>query len=656
MKVSGETILSFDKEIERFEVPDTHDGVNITRIGPAAFSGCNIKYITFRPTSFIKVIDAYAFYNCQSLTNIELPPSVEEIHKGAFSNCEQLKAVTFMDNSQLRMICAKAFSHCPELMVFSYPSTLEFIGEEAFEDCANLDCFNFAHTRIKHIKHMAFLGTKIQSIVLPSTFSVAPELSAFDFDDEHPIHIEVNKNNKQCAWDGCGYLNTIPGIMMGDKKKNKIRIRRGIERILNRRFFRSAMKYLYLPASVKVIGESAFYMCNNLKKVIFPKNSRLQLIKSSAFGNCSFPTITMPKSLKKLECAAFDDSYSLSEIIFPPDSELEEIEDAFEGTSVKCLNLPPSVKKITRVTRGSSIEEITYDGPNFVIENNVIYSTDKTELISIIPLIEGSFRIPDGVKVIKEDAFNGCQISEVIIPPTVEVIDTSAFCFCYSLEKVTFEQNSNLREIKGCCFSNTEIKELKLPSSVQYIDPAAFEKMEQIKKITISGANFRTNEQGIVYSMNPSGIVFVPRNVTRIEVPQDVEVIYSNSFTGTKIKELKFPATLKVIASYAFNDSRLQKIEFAEGTELSEIGSFAFDQAKLKNLTLPLITEKFDSFAFSGNTIDTLSIPAHFNPKEIHSPFGLESLRKLVVPQSFYTKLLQVEEYLQPEILEIFQD
>ena len=60
-----------------------------------------------------KIIGTNAFSGCTSLTNIELPETVEQIQDGAFSECSRLKRIVLPKN--LKGIDIYALEHCPTL-------------------------------------------------------------------------------------------------------------------------------------------------------------------------------------------------------------------------------------------------------------------------------------------------------------------------------------------------------------------------------------------------------------------------------------------------------------------------------------------------------------------------------------------------------------
>ena len=72
--------------------------------------------------SDITSIGEYAFYDCTSLTSIEIPNSVTSIGTWAFRDCNGLTSVTIHNN--VTSIGERAFSYCSGLTSISYTGTI----------------------------------------------------------------------------------------------------------------------------------------------------------------------------------------------------------------------------------------------------------------------------------------------------------------------------------------------------------------------------------------------------------------------------------------------------------------------------------------------------------------------------------------------------
>lgn len=149
---------------------------------------------------------------------------------------------------------------------------------------------------------------------------------------------------------------------------------------------------VFIPATVRSIGGSAFSYCNALTTVTFAEDSQLKSIGGSAFfgtehahprfkeikipdsvetiGNAAFrycqdlERITLPSALQKLSNSTFHGCTALSEVTFP--ASLKTIE---KGAFIGCrklseVKLPASLTTIEiSVFDGcSSLETVFYDG------------------------------------------------------------------------------------------------------------------------------------------------------------------------------------------------------------------------------------------------------------------------------------------------------
>ena len=78
-----------------------------------------------------------AFFNCHSLTSIEIPSSVTSIGQSAFMGCSGLASIEIP--SRVTDIYVYAFRGCSGLTHIVIPSSVTSIGYEAFYLCENLD-------------------------------------------------------------------------------------------------------------------------------------------------------------------------------------------------------------------------------------------------------------------------------------------------------------------------------------------------------------------------------------------------------------------------------------------------------------------------------------------------------------------------------------
>ena len=108
------------------------DGVTV--IGDNAFFECYLENITI-PDSVTSIGD-WAFCYCSSLTDVRIPDNVITIGDGAFYGCRNLTDITIPDGTT--SIGDSAFSGCTYMKGITIPDSVTFIGENAFYECEYL--------------------------------------------------------------------------------------------------------------------------------------------------------------------------------------------------------------------------------------------------------------------------------------------------------------------------------------------------------------------------------------------------------------------------------------------------------------------------------------------------------------------------------------
>jgi hypothetical protein len=96
--------------------------------------------------------------------------------------------------------------------------------------------------------------------------------------------------------------------------------------------------------------------------------------------------------------------------------------------------------------------------------------------------------IPQSVKTIQRDAFNGTGFEKVVIPSHVENIDNSVFANCLNLYEVEFTQG--VKQVGSYMFENcTKLYRVILPKSVERIGSYAFHKCESLEDINVESVH-----------------------------------------------------------------------------------------------------------------------------------------------------------------------
>lgn len=186
---------------------------------------------------------------------------------------------------------------------------------------------------------------------------------------------------------------------------------------------------------VTEIAGNAFFYCREIKELIIEPG--IEIIGENAFTECSSLCVaSLPDSVAEIGEGAFAGCSSLTEITLP--AELSVLPPSlFAGCgNLQSIYVPATSEDF------SSVDGVLTNKSKTVI---VLYPTGR----------EGEYKIPDGVYVIGEQAFAGCdRLTAVTMPDSVKEIYDEAFLDCNNLQSVTLPDN--LREIGNDVFYNCD--------------------------------------------------------------------------------------------------------------------------------------------------------------------------------------------------------
>lgn len=113
------TITGCDTSVTAIEIPDTLEGLPVTKIADYAFNTDNYSHAH------------------EALTSVKLPSTLEEIGQSAFGGCKNLTDVNFADCVSLTTIKEYAFEITGFTSV-TLPASVSEIGWAAFAACSQL--------------------------------------------------------------------------------------------------------------------------------------------------------------------------------------------------------------------------------------------------------------------------------------------------------------------------------------------------------------------------------------------------------------------------------------------------------------------------------------------------------------------------------------
>ena len=275
-------------------LPDT-----VKVIEESAFSNCtNMEEITL-PDGLEK-IDRFAFMNCESLQSVSVPKNITTIEEETFNNCKSLTSITLPKG--LTELRSNAFDGCESLEHIDIPDTVTYLADGVFANCSSLEDLVIPNSVTTYVgggrlyQTGTFYNCKnLKSVTLPDTLD---HLGWSDFENcesltEIYIPSTVQYIGDWC-FQNCNSLEKVT-IATGVEKKIYDRAFANCESLtdidlgnsvteISREAFRgcSALEELYIPYSVKSIGEYVFADDTSLASVYIGRS--VESIDITAFS------------------------------------------------------------------------------------------------------------------------------------------------------------------------------------------------------------------------------------------------------------------------------------------------------------------------------------------------------------------------------------
>ena len=456
------------------KIPDT-----VTKIGEGAFAQvAGLKTIII-PGS-VKEIGTNAFTNNLTLETVIMEEGVQIIGVTAFSNCQKLKNISMPES--LLEIKYGAFYKCLLVEKIKIPSKITKIERDTFGGANSLKEIVLSdNTEI--ILSGAFAFTSFEEIVLPKkikeiesgVFNGNLKLSNIMVEGENPQYVYetgmlMSKNKENIVFISDKYLKDI----------NIFTIPEGIRRFnislnnytnITKIIIPETIEYISvgnLPISIneiELVNTNTKYSVNKNKKILYTKDTKEMVICYSKEENIDL----REEEILKIGNFAFKQATNAQYIILP--NLLKSIGTQVFNTCkrVEEIKIGANVNYIDPLFKyGNSHGKVTIEKENlkYMVENNVLYSKDKTKLYSVLYLIEGSFYLDEKVeevdnfafhnqyemtdinisKSVKEikRSFNYCnKLTKINIPNNVKKIDNNAFTQCNNVESINVDNEKN---------------------------------------------------------------------------------------------------------------------------------------------------------------------------------------------------------------------
>ncbi len=302
-------------------------------------------------------------------------------------------------------------------------------------------------------------------------------------------------------------------------------------------------------------------ICCPINKLTYGLHNNTTTIGEEAFGQCMISALTIPSTVTNIHARAFANCIRLTSMRIPA-----SVSHLGGGLFKGCHNL----------------KSLTIDSLNqyYKVVDTAVYSINMDTLISY-HLASGNVDVPDGVKVVAEDAFSLSKARNVELPNGLIEIKEGVFRNVKTLRSVTLPQT--LKKIGMYAFAYCErLETIDIPNSVTSIDTCAFQMCRSLHTVRMSDS----------VKVIPTMLFYDCTNLGNYTGGNLVEYImhHAFSYTGFSNKKVVFPPTLRYIEKEVFYGNKNVQAEFTGVIDTLEEGIFgSLSSLVLKNTVPPYV-------------------------------------------------------------------
>lgn len=375
---------------------------------------------------------------------------------------------------------------------------------------------------------------------------------------------------------------------------------------------------VYVPSTVKDIGDRAFFGCNNLDRVslqggnlkigalVFRNCSSLKRVVFNgaaaelgdyAFASCRKIAIYYTQNVTTIGECAFLGSGLSGELDLRGVKNIKS--GAFNGCEITSIIFGKNLSAIepSAFFNCDDLNEIKLSDENdeyVYVDGCLIRRSDNTLVLGLASAV-----IPETVVSIGDYAFAYRKnLSEIAIPSSVTAIGSYAFADCENLK--TIEVSESVKSIQSCffksCVSLTKVTWRTLVS----VPDSAFEGCSALTDVKLSNVT-KIGERAF------SGCI----GLKEIILPQSLTEIGEYAFNKTALASITLPQSIDKVGNGWFSDCKyLETVNF-DG-KIKEIGESAFSGCiSLKSFEIPSSVVSIGNSAFLGCTsLKNIEIPS----------------------------------------------
>lgn len=387
---------------------------------------------------------------------------------------------------------------------------------------------------------------------------------------------------------------------------------------------------VYVPSTVKDIGDSAFFGCNNLdrvsiqggnlkignrafagcrslKRVVF--NGAAAELGDYAFWHCSKIAIYYTQNVTAIGECAFIGSGLSGELDLRGVKNIKS--GAFNGCEITSITFGKNLSAIgpSAFFNCDDFNEIKLSDENdeyVYVDGCLIRRSDNTLVLGLASAV-----IPETVVSIGDYAFAYRKnLSEIAIPSSVTAIGSYAFADCENLK--TIEVSESVKSIQSCVFKSCVSLTKATWRTLVSVPDSVFEGCSALTDVKLSNVT-KIGERAFSGCIGLKEII-LPQSLTEIgeyafnktalasiTLPQSIDKVGNGWFGGCKYLEtVNFDGKIKEIGESAFSGCISLK-SFEIPSSVVSIGNFAFlGCTSLKNIEIPSSVVSIGNSAFRG--------------------------------------------------------
>ncbi len=468
----------------------------VTVLGKSLFeNNTSVKKVAL-PENLAEIEDD-AFYGASALESISIPKSVAKVGNSVFSECASLKNVVFEagseGNGQTITIGEELFCYCVQMESVELPWGVEELPYCTFTGCSSLREVILPETLKKIYEYVFEECDNLKEVNIPQSVEY---IDASFLTNSSVAALNVAEGNVKyksadgalLSADGTQFFFCLP------RKTGTCVVPDGVKALEDYAFYAATeLTGVTLPESLERIGSDVF-LESGVKKLYIPKN--VENIKNFTFagsglesidvdgGNAAYSSkdgVLFSKDGKTLLCyppLKKGEAYTIPDVV---DSVCER---ALENPYVSQIKVNANIRNIDAmwcngICKNLKSVEVDAGNPAYKSVDGAVFSKDGSTLVMYPTGRAGKCVIPEGTKTIGRRAVMGCKADSIVVPASVEEVESSAF----SETAATHISVLGKSHIGAWAFYGSKVKSVYIPY-VPLIATRAFQNCDSLKSIT----------------------------------------------------------------------------------------------------------------------------------------------------------------------------